>query len=265
MSAYHNRTGVGYDATRRADPHILERLIHHLSLGDRAGEEQHCLDVACGTGNYTIALSGRGGSWRGIDSSSRMIYAARRKTLAVDWCLARAESLPFVDHSFAAAVCTLALHHFADLTPIFREVSRVLASGKLVIFTADPDQMRSYWLNEYFPEAMRKSAEEMPAIDRVMESLTRAGFARIESEIYDVRPDLQDLFLFSGKHRPSLYLDERFRRGISTFSRLAVPGEVESGCARLAEDIESGQITETIERYNNPKGDYLFLIASKGP
>ena len=262
MSSY-DRIGLGYDATRRADPYIAERLAHHLSLGKSDGDSLNYLDLACGTGNYTTALSAMGDQWYGIDISSRMIANARPKTQAVHWFQARAEHLPFSDSVFSGAMCTLALHHFDELGPIFNEVYRVLDSGKLVIFTAGRAQMRGYWLNEYFPESMRRSIDQMPDGRDVEDNLYRAGFSTIETETYDVRPDLQDLFLYGGKHRPRLYLDEAFRRGISTFSSLASPGEVAEGCERLEQDLGTGRIAEVVERYRCDSGDYLFVIASK--
>ena len=262
MSSY-DRIGLGYDATRRADPYIAERLAHHLAPDGSAGAPRRYLDLACGTGNYTTALSMRGDEWHGVDRSSHMIANARPKTRAVHCCQARAERLPFSDSVFSGAMCTLALHHFDELGPIFKEVYRVLDRGKLVIFTAGRAQMRGYWLNEYFPESMRRSIDQMPDVREVEDSLYRAGFSTIETETYDVSPDLQDLFLFSGKHRPQLYLDEGFRRGISTFSSLASTGEVTQGCLRLEQDLETGRIAEVIERYSSASGDYLFIIASK--
>ena len=49
--------------------------------------------------------------------------------------------------------------HFAELLPVFQEAHRVLERGRFVILTATPVQMQSYWLNEYFPDAMLKSIE----------------------------------------------------------------------------------------------------------
>ena len=262
MSAY-DRIGLGYDATKRADPYIVQRLAHHLSLGKSDGESRKYLDLACGTGNYTTALSAMGDQWYGVDISSRMIANAKPKSRTVHWFQARAENLPFPDSVFSEAMCTLALHHFDELGPIFREVYRVLDRGKLVIFTAGRDQMRGYWLNEYFPESMRRSIDQMPDVRDVEDNLYRAGFSTIETETYDVRPDLQDLFLYSGKQRPQLYLEEGFRSGISTFSSLASPGEVAQGCVRLEQDLETGRIAEVVERYSNDSGDYLFILASK--
>jgi len=53
------------------------------------------------------------------------------------------------------------------------------------------------------------------------------------------------------------------RRGISTFSSLADPEEVERGCRQLAEDIESGRINEVTQGYETDDGDYLFVIEKK--
>ena len=256
----YDRIGADYDITRRVDPYIAERLAHHLLLQDGG----MYLDVACGTGNYTRALAGRGRNWLGIDVSSRMIGLARVKTPAVHWAIAKAEHLPIVHHTFSGAICVLALHHLAGLKPVFSEVHRVLDEGRIVIFTADPGQMRGYWLNEYFPEAMSRSIEQMPGLDQVRDSLIDAGFAGIQTETYEIRTDLEDLFLYSGKHRPQLYLDEGFRRNISTFSNLASFVEVREGSARLAQDIESGRILEVVDRYRNRSGDYQFVIGSKG-
>ena len=116
-----------------------------------------------------------------------------------------------------------------------------------MIFTATPEQMKGYWLNEYFPVAMAKSMEQMPEPELVQDSLTAAGFRVTFTEAYEVLPDLQDFFLYSGKHHPEMYLSETVRKGISTFASLAEPVEVISGCARLRADIESGRIDQVMK------------------
>jgi hypothetical protein len=78
-----------------------------------------------------------------------------------------------------------------------------------------------------------------------------------------VRHDLQDFFLYSGKHRPEIYLDPRVRTGISTFAALADAAEVEDGCQRLSQDIESGRLAEVMAGYQHAQGDYLFVISAK--
>lgn len=256
--AIYNTIGKSYDATRRADPFIVSRLGEHLKIR----KQGDYLDAACGTGNYTIALTENfGGSWRGVDQSSQMIEAARAKTTRVDWHQANVESLPFENETFDGAICTLAIHHFASLEAAFGELRRVLKrDANFVNFTSTPEQTANYWLAEYFPEAIRKSAECLPDLETIADALRKNGFSNIETEPYGVSEDLQDLFLYSGKFKPEMYLDAGFRANISTFSLLAETKEIERGGERLQADIALGRINELIERHKQ-SGDYLFVIA----
>jgi len=259
--AKYDEIGAGFDDTRKADPYIASRIIHYLDIRDQGPY----LDVACGTGNYTIEIAAKTGvCFEGIDQSVTMIDIARSKDSSISWSMCNAESLPFKDGHFSGATCILAIHHFNDLERAMSEVYRVLSHGRLVIFTADKKQMEGYWLNEYFPGMMRASTEKMPDIEEVSLALKAAGFANIITEIYEVEPDLQDWFLYCGKHRPEMYLDPNIRNGSSGFAIFANRDEVEKGLERLSGDIESGRIREVIESYRNDNGDYLFIAASKG-
>lgn len=137
----------GYATTRRADPQIAAALRQHLGV-HAAGRY---LDIGCGTGNYTRALAACGGDWTGVDVSQRMLDQARASNSGVRWLVADAGELPFADGCFDGAIATLVIHHLAALQGPLGEARRVLRSGRLVIFTAFPEQMRSYWLSHYFP------------------------------------------------------------------------------------------------------------------
>ena len=256
--AHYDRIGGGYDATRRADPHIAGRLRELLRLP--AGGR--CLDVGCGTGNYTLALAA-GLRMVGMDVSRRMLEVARAKQGAACLVQGDAVTLPFRAGAFKGAICTLAVHHFAAMGPAFAEVARVLGAGRFVLFTDDPEQMRGYWLNEYFPEMMARSIRQMPPVESVIAALRAAGFGEVTVEPYEVAPTLRDLFLYSGKQRPGLYLDPRVRAGISSFAVLADPTEVQQGCERLAADVASGRFAEVAASYRHDRGDYLFVVAQR--
>ena len=101
----------------------------------------------------------------------------------------------------------------------------------------------------------------MPDLPDVERALKNAGFNTPSTEPYAVREDLQDFFLYSGKHRPAMYLDPIVRAGISTFSSLADADEVEQGCEQLARDIASGKINAVRNRYDAQTGDYVFVVA----
>jgi ubiquinone/menaquinone biosynthesis C-methylase UbiE len=261
MCSIYDRIGQAFDSSRRADGEITRRLRSFLQVEDGA----RVLDIACGTGNYTLALAETGLRMTGVDISNTMIEQAKAKAHAdqVDWFLSDAARLPLADSVFTGAVCVLAVHHFQQPVSVFQEVFRVLRKGKLVLFTSSPEQMEHYWLHAYFPEMMRASMEQMPSVEQVVEWLHQTGFHRVETEPYFVRPDLQDGFLYKGKHDPSYYLNPLVRQGMSSFARLADPEEVRTGCLQLEEDIRTGRIDEVIRPYHSSIGDYLFVSAEK--
>lgn len=259
----YDQIGVGYDTTRSADPGIVRRLLDLLAVP--AGS--WCLDVACGTGNYTTALAEAGLRMVGLDVSRRMLASALAKSGAERWVNGDAAALPYADASFRAAVCTLALHHLRRPERAFRELARVLdhslGAARLVIFTADPEQMRRYWLTAYFPDAMQQAIRQMPPIQPMLALLHAAGFTHVDRVPWSITPDLQDLFLYAGKYRPELYLDPGVRAGISTFATQADPAEVERGCARLSADLASGRFADVLHASEYADGDYLFLVATR--
>ena len=171
--------------------------------------------------------------------------------------------MPYGNDTFSGAMCILAVHHFEDVDKAFGEIYRVLSRGRLVIFTSDKKQMEGYWLNEYFPETMRKATEYMPDIAEVSLALEGAGFENIVTELYDVQPDLQDWFMYCGKHKPEMYFDPEIRKGSSGFASFADRDEVERGLERLSRDIASARIGEVTASYRNDRGDYAFVVAEK--
>jgi SAM-dependent methyltransferase len=194
-----------------------------------------------------------------------MLAGARAKSAAVGWCQADVAALPFRGGVFDGALCTLAVHHFPDLGAVLAEARRVLAPrGRLVIFTAFPEQMRDCWLGEYFPLMLERSIVQMPSAGAVEGALREAGLRLLQVEPWLVPADLVDLFLYSGKDRPELYFDPAVRRGISSFALLADAGEVEGGLARLQADLASGRFAEIRARATSPRGDYAFVVAEVG-
>ena len=260
MKEKYDKIGLDYNNTRKADPFLVERLVHHLAPEKR----KKYLDIGCGTGNYTIALSQKGFDFVGVDPSIEMLKVANLKSHAIDWQNGKSEEIPFEDCFFDGAMATLTIHHWSSLKLGFDELFRVLThEGKLVIFTSTPKQMEGYWLNHYFPKMLKDSMIQMPQLDIVRKYLKESGFEITSTESYFVKPDLKDLFLYAGKHNPSLYLDKRVRQGISSFSSLAHADEIIHGLNNLQKDITSGKIRDVIFNYQNENGDYLFIVAER--
>ncbi len=80
MNAIYNTIGEKYDSTRTADPEIVSTLATLLNIDAK----KTYLDIACGTGNYTIELNKIGGNWFGFDQSQKMLHEASRTTQAED-------------------------------------------------------------------------------------------------------------------------------------------------------------------------------------
>ncbi len=260
MKAKYDRIGKEYNQTRKADAYLLERLIQHLC----PKENDKFLDIGCGTGNYTIALNEIGFDLIGVEPSQEMLNKARASNSSMDWRIGKAEDIPLQDMAVDGILATLTTHHWENLENASCELNRVLKpEGRLVIFTSNPTQMGGYWLNHYFPKMLEASMNQMPTFEATRNALTKGGFEIVETEKYFVRQDLQDLFLYSGKHNPKIYLSQEFRNGISSFSDLANFEEIEKGLYELEKDIETGNVDKVIDKYKNFEGDYLFIIANK--
>lgn len=257
----YDRIGKGYDGTRRADPYLAERM-YQLLKSDSPNAVY--LDVGCGTGNYTVSLANRGMTFKGLEPSNEMLDKARKKDSTVDWMHGRAEDIPLPGNSVDGVLVSLSIHHWKDLKLGFQEIHRVLKKGgKMVLFTTLPEQTKAYWLNHYFPRMIDDSIHILPTWERIEEAYQHAGLQVTAREKYFVQPDLDDWFLYCGKHRPEMYFREDVRSGISSFSLLSNREEVEKGLSQLRNDIDSDHITDIMQQHENELGDYLFVVAEK--
>lgn len=99
------------------------------------------LDVACGTGALTLAVSkiaGPSGMVVGLDINPEMLAVARRKPVQIEWLEGRAEALPFADNSFDAVVSQFGFMFFEDRPKAPAEMMRVLKpNGRLAVAVCD--------------------------------------------------------------------------------------------------------------------------------
>lgn len=251
--------GDNYDDTRCADPFILKSIIDLL----RIRIDSSVLDVACGTGNYTVGLRNLGYNITGLDCSNVMLNKAKNKSDSVSWVCGDVEYMPFHNSTFDACYCTLAIHHFQNLNQAFKEVFRIMKCGHFVIFTCTHKQIRNYWLYRYFPEVLDSMTQYIPDFPVVIDALCNAGFSIKSVVPYFISDELEDCFLGCKRKSPELYLDPAFRNGMSIFSAKAKATQVDLGCRNLEADIKSGAFEKFIAHHKNPIGDYLFIQALK--
>jgi ubiquinone/menaquinone biosynthesis C-methylase UbiE len=98
------------------------------------------LDLGTGTGFTAFAMAGDAARVIAADLTPEMLAQARRLAQdsgledSLEWVMAAAEHLPFMDGSLSLITCRYASHHFHDLPRSLRELARVLApAGRVVL------------------------------------------------------------------------------------------------------------------------------------
>jgi len=100
------------------------------------GPGSRVLDVATGTGDLAIELSGRvgpGGEVVGSDFSERMLELARVKAPGISFQQANALDMPYSDGCFDAVTVAFGARNFSDLDRGLAEMARVVAPGGRVV------------------------------------------------------------------------------------------------------------------------------------
>ncbi|MHA2097791.1 MAG: class I SAM-dependent methyltransferase [Candidatus Kariarchaeaceae archaeon] len=261
----YNTIGRNYDNTRVADRYISQKLVQLLF----SNQATTFLDLGCGSGNYTFEIAKQlGKNMFAIDQSNLMIDTIKKKRRLfanlVQFNLGDAHCLPFKDNSFDGVFATNVLHHLHDKTKALKEVFRMLRpEGRIAIFGSTKEQIQNYWLNEYFPQGLQKACARTIGKAKLKSMLEFTNFKSIKFENYEVKDTLEDLFFYSGKNKPEIYLDENIRKGMSPFASLISEDELQTGLEQLTEDIHTKKIWKVIERYTSDTGDYSFVCAEK--
>ena len=221
--------GATYTVTRRTEPRIAERIWAAL------GDARTVLNVGAGTGSYEppdrVVTA--------VEPSALM--RAQRPAGAAPCVAATAESLPFEDQSFDAAMALHTVHHWQDPIAGLREMRRVARLVVVltfeVVFAVDSSELDRFWLTrDYLPEVadLRVGRSSLTEVATAIE-------ARIEPVL--IPWDCADGFFEAYWRRPDAYLDDDVRRGISVFAR--VGQDVEQRAVRsLRDDLASGRWAE---------------------
>jgi SAM-dependent methyltransferase len=151
---------------------------------------------------------------------------------------AAAESLPFEDGSFDAAMAFSTVHHWRDPIAGLREMRRV--ARRVVVFTYDASTTGwrdRFWLTrDYLPEFAGLLADWPSLAD-----LTRAIGGGAEPVL--VPWDCADGFFEAYWRRPEAYLDDEVRRAVSVWTRVGPRAERRAVDA-LRDDLDSGRWAE---------------------
>src|SRR6184192_4032131 len=136
--------GGTYTLTRRTEPRIAAQVWAAL------GDARTVLNVGAGTGSYEPSDR----EVTAVEPSA--VMRAQRHAGAARCVAATAESLPFEDQSFDAAMAFSTVHHWQDPIAGLREMRRV--ARRVVVFTFDASETgwrRRFWLTrDYLPEVV---------------------------------------------------------------------------------------------------------------
>lgn len=193
--------GAGYSRYRQPEPRFAQLIDTAL------GAAVTVLNVGAGTGSYEPTDR----VVSAVEPSASM-RAQRWPHLpeAVD---AHAESLPFDDDRFDAALASFTVHQWNDLGAGLGEMRRV-TRGPIVVLTCDPARLHRFWLAEYCPEVIAVEAGRYPALDTI-----GAGLGG-DYAVVDVPIPLRctDGFTEAYYGRPEHLLDPGARRANSAWS-----------------------------------------------
>ena len=227
--------GATYSATRRTEPRIAAQVWAAL------GKAQTVLNVGAGTGSYEPPDR----EVTAVEPSA--VMRAQRPASAAVCVAATAESLPFEDKCFDAAMAFSTVHHWQNPIAGVREMQRV--ARRVLVFTcdtSDPAWRRRFWLTrDYLPEI---------AASRIGLATELAGAIGARVEPVLVPWDCVDGFFEAYWRRPEAYLDENVRRGISVWTRVGADAE-QRAVRSLRDDLASG-------RWAERNGDLLNLEAA---
>jgi SAM-dependent methyltransferase len=163
---------------------------------------------------------------------------SQRPAGAAPCVAAAAESLPFADQSFDAAMAFATIHHWQDPIAGLREMRRV--ARRVVVFTHDTSDtgwLRRFWLTrDYLPEV----ADLLVARPSLTEQARAIG-ARMEP--VPIPWDCADGFFEAYWRRPEAYLEEHVRRGVSVWARVGLEAE-QRAVRSLRDDLVSGRWAE---------------------
>jgi DNA-binding transcriptional MerR regulator len=218
--------GSAYPATRRTEPRIAARVW------DALGDARTVLNVGAGTGSYEPLDR----EVTAVEPAT--VMRAQRPAGAAPCVAAVAESLPFEDQSFDAAMAFSTVHHWQDPIAGLREMRRV--ARRVVVFTHDASGigwLQRFWLiRDYLPE-VASLVVGRPSV----EQLAQAIGARLEPVL--IPWDCADGFFEAYWRRPEAYLDEQVRRATSVWTRVGSEAE-QRAVDRLRDDLSSGRWAE---------------------
>jgi ubiquinone/menaquinone biosynthesis C-methylase UbiE len=173
-------------------PATNDRLIDAFTMLSRLPSGSRVVDLGCGSGVFTEALSRRGYRACGADLSPRLVAIARTKFPAIEFIEGDVEQLPFADASFDGVLLSGLVHHLPDPARCAAEVFRILRpDGKFVAF--DPNRVNPFMYlyrdrTSPFYSSVGVTPNERPVLaHEIAATFQRTGFRTGTEYISEIR------------------------------------------------------------------------------
>jgi len=182
-----------YDLFSGLHREIADKLLDKIKEGPKPSA---LLDVGCGTGYLTIKAKEyfSGSKIIGVDFSQAMLNVANLKHDSIAWVLTDAHRLPFSDGCFNIVVSNLAYQWANDLSQVFTEARRVMASNGILVCTLfgyDTCQELFQSLVEAKPGALR--FVRLPDELQIRKALVASGFKSPRVDVECIKREFKDM------------------------------------------------------------------------
>ena len=217
---------ANYDAGRSYSADVLDRWLGLLS--DHVDKEavSAILDLGCGTGRFSDALSAHfDAEVIGVDPSSKMLEKARQKggSPRISYRQGEGEALPLEDASVDMVFLSMVYHHLGDPAAVARECRRVLRpDGHVCLRNGTADQIEAYPYIDFFPGIRPLIAGKLSTCAAIRDNFAEAGLEAVAHQVVDHR--MADNWLD--------YAEKQALRADSFLTALPDP-DFESGLAAL--------------------------------
>lgn len=241
MATRYDTIGKNYSTQRHPEP------TWQVEIDDALKASERIVNVGAGTGNYEPA----GHVVIGVEPSATML-SQREAGISVQGV---AESLPFSDGAFDAALAILTVHHWTDQAAGLKEMARV--APKQVLFIFEPLKAHGHWITSYF-DSMSKTETDAPGVDDIREHL----------DVNEVRTlwvpaTCRDGVAAAYWAQPEKYLDPEVQASASYLAMMD-PKVRAKGLNRLADDLSTGRWDAQhghLRTQNRADYGYRLLIA----
>ncbi len=201
-------TANRYDLARSLPSQTQTLWLDALKSSVPKQEIRKILDLGCGTGRFTAALSKAFDcSVVGVEPSLAMLSVAESQSAPnIEWKQGQAENIPLENQLVDLVFMSQVFHHLIHPPQALREINRVLTSaGYLAIRNGTREYNKELKWLEFFPEALEIEDKRTPSQQELRESVCSQSFELISQRtIYQ---------LFAASHEE--YFEKISQRGLS--------------------------------------------------